>query len=96
MTKEIATYKNATGEISYNMTNDYMFRVVLQKNELVLKGLICSLLHLNYEDVQSTQIINPIELGEDIHDKTFVLDIDIILNNASLINLEMQMTNEHN
>lgn len=96
MTKEIITFKDATGEIPYNMTNDYMFRVVLQKNEFVLKGLICSLLHLNHEDVQSTQITNPIELGEDIDDKTFVLDIDIILNNASLINLEMQMTNEHN
>lgn len=96
MTKEILTYKNATGDIPYNMTNDYMFRVVLQKNELVLKGLICSLLHLNHEDVQSTQITNPIELGEDIDDKTFVLDIDVILNNSSLINLEMQMTNEHN
>lgn len=96
MTKEILTYKNATGDIPYNMTNDYMFRVVLQKNEHVLKGLICSLLHLNHDDVQSTQITNPIELGEDIDDKTFVLDIDIILNNSSLINLEMQMTNEHN
>ena len=96
MTKEKITFRNATGDIPFNMTNDYMFRVVLQKNELVLKGLICSLLHLNHDDVQSTQITNPIELGDDIDDKTFVLDIDIILNNASLINLEMQMTNEHN
>ena len=90
------SYENAVGSIPFNMTNDYMFRVVLQKNEMVLKGLICSLLRLNYDDVQSTQITNPIELGEDIDDKTFVLDIDVILNNASLINLEMQMTNEHN
>ena len=96
MTKERITFRDATGDIPYNMTNDYMFRVVLQKNEFVLKGLICSLLHLNYEEVKSTQITNPIELGEDIDDKTFVLDIDIILNNASLINLEMQMSNEHN
>lgn len=96
MTKETITFKKATGDISFNMTNDYMFRVVLQKNSLVLKGLICSLLHLSHEEVQSTQITNPIELGEDIDDKTFVLDIDIILNNASLINLEMQMANEHN
>ena len=96
MTLNQLNYKNATGNIPFNMTNDYMFRVVLQKNEYVLKGLICSLLHLNHEDVQSTQITNPIEFGEDIDDKTFVLDIDIILNNSSLINLEMQMTNEHN
>ena len=96
MTKEKLDFHFATGEIPYNMTNDYMFRVVLQRNEQVLKGLICSLLHLNYEDVQSTQITNPIEFGEDMDEKTFVLDINVILNNASLINLEMQMTNEHN
>ena len=34
------------GEVSYNMTNDYMFRAVLQSNNKVLRGLICSLLHL--------------------------------------------------
>ena len=38
------------------MTNNYMFRYILQKNENVLKGLICSLLHLKSEDVQSIEI----------------------------------------
>ena len=33
-----------------------MFRYILQKNENVLKGLICSLLHLKSEDVQSIEI----------------------------------------
>ena len=28
----------ATGPIMYNMTNDYMFRAILQKNKKVLKG----------------------------------------------------------
>jgi len=34
--------EQATGEIRYNMTNDYMFRYILQKNKKVLKGLISS------------------------------------------------------
>ena len=30
---------NATGPIPYGLTNDYMFRVVLQSNEIALKDL---------------------------------------------------------
>ena len=32
----------------YGMTNDYMFRLILEKNNYVLKGLICSLLSLTH------------------------------------------------
>lgn len=32
------SYLDATGEIPHNMTNDYMFRYILQKNEKVLAG----------------------------------------------------------
>ena len=95
-TSSVGSYLDATGEIPYGMTNDYMFRAVLQKNEKVLRGLICSLLHLSDTDIQSVQITNPIELGDDIDEKTFVLDVNVILNNNSLINLEMQMENQHN
>lgn len=37
------SYLTATGAISHNMTNDYMFRYILQKNEKVLKGLVRTL-----------------------------------------------------
>ncbi len=83
------TYRNATGPIPYNMLNDYMFRVVLQKNEFVLRGLIGSLLHLDQSDIESVQITNPIKFGEQISSKTFILDIHVRLNNAVDINLEM-------
>lgn len=43
---QATSFRNATGKIDYTMTNDYMFRAVLQENEKVLTGLICSLLHL--------------------------------------------------
>jgi predicted transposase/invertase (TIGR01784 family) len=82
---------NATGNIDYNMTNDYMFRAVLQKNEIVLKGLICALLRLSEEEIISINILNPIELGKAMGDKEFILDIKVLLNNHEIVNLEMQV-----
>ena len=95
-TTPVGSYLNATGVIPYGMTNDYMFRAVLQKNVKVLKGLISSLLYLAEEEIKSVQIMNPIQLGDDIDEKTFVLDINVMLNNNAIINLEMQMQNERN
>ena len=90
------SFEKATGKIPYNMTNDYMFRAVLQENETVLRGLISSLLHLNDSDIVSVEITNPIELGQSIDNKEFWLDINVFLNNNMKINLEMQVVNEHN
>ena len=86
-----SAFQNATGKIDYTMTNDYMFRAVLQENKKVLIGLICALLHLDCSKVKSVVILNPIELGEAVDDKTFVLDIKVILNDAVIINIEMQV-----
>ncbi len=79
---------NAHGRVSYNMTNDYMFRAVLQSNNKVLRGLICSLLHLKETEVHSVEITNPIILGEAISDKEIRLDIHVRLNNKAAINLD--------
>ncbi len=89
-------YEEATGATSYGLTNDYMFRAVFQNNELAQKGLIASVLHMNPNDIRSVDIRNPIKLGEQIDDKEFVLDIEVLLNNNHVINLEMQMTNQLN
>ena len=88
--------QDAHGEVPYNMTNDYMFRAVLQSNNKVLRGLICSLLHLEESEVQSVEITNPVILGEAIDDKEIRLDINVRLNNKSMINLEMQVANKLN
>ena len=89
-------WHSATGPLTIPLTNDYLFRALLQRNNYVLKGLICSLLHLSLQEVSSVVINNPIILGESINDKTFFLDISITLNDHTLINLEMQVINEHN
>ena len=91
-----AAFEAASGHVPYNMTNDYMFRAVLQKNNYVLKGLISSLLHIPFEEIESVEITNPIMLGDTVTEKEMRLDINVILNNSHLINLEMQVANYFN
>lgn len=91
-----ASALNASGQLRFNMMNDYMFRAVLQSNNKVLRGLICSLLHLSEKDVISVEITNPVILGEAIDNKEFRLDINVRLNNHTLINLEMQVAYKMN
>ena len=83
--------KKATGTIQYTFLNDYMFRVILQKHKNVLRSIVCACLKLETGDVQDIVVQNPIELGEAIDDKTFILDIYVLLNNNTIINLEMQV-----
>lgn len=82
-----------TGNVQYGLTNDYMFRALLQKNETALKNLIACLLYIPVSTIISVEILNPIVLGEKLDDKTCVLDLRIRLNNNQLINLEMQVKN---
>lgn len=90
------TFENAHGKIPYGMTNDYMFRAVLQSNNKVLRGLICALLHLEESEVQSVKITKTILPGDAIENKEMRLDVNIILNDNTHINLEMQVGNELN
>ena len=82
-----------TGRLPYTLTNDFMFKAFLQENEAALRGLLCALLSLNPQEIQSIVITNPIKYGEKIDAKTLVLDIKLVLNNDQFINLEMQVAN---
>ena len=78
----IADYEHATGEIPYNMTNNYMFIAVLQEDKFALRGLVASLLHRDPEEITDITILNPIELGVDIDLKDYIptsgtFDVDI-------------------
>lgn len=89
--KQMKTLKNAVGKIDYTLMNDCMFHSVMTKNGNVLKGLLCALLHLKPDEVQSITILNPIELGDDIRSKSFILDIKLLLNDTKIINIELQV-----
>ena len=56
-------WQYATGEIPISMTNDFLFCTILEKNNAVLKSLICALLHLPPEELQTAEIRNPISSG---------------------------------
>ena len=84
------------GELPFPLTNDYFFRAVMQENNRVLKALVCSLLHLNEDEVHEVRILNPIELGKQVGEKDFFLDIRILLDNRMSVNLEMQVINAGN
>ena len=91
--KRKQAFSYASGPILYNMTNDYMFRYILQENESILKAFLASLLHLNEHSISSIEILNPIFLGDTVDQKNFLLDIRLKLNDNQLINLEMQVIN---
>ena len=82
-----------SGKITYTMKNDFMFKVVFQENRKALEGILCALLGLDRNDIESIVIVNPIEYGDRVDDKTIVLDIKLILNSEQIINIEMQVEN---
>ena len=86
--------EHLTGKLEFTATNDYMFRAVFQSNEKALKGLLSALLDIPVHEIISVTILNPIELGEAIDEKTIVMDLNILLNNNKILNLEMQVANQ--
>jgi predicted transposase/invertase (TIGR01784 family) len=84
------SFAEKSGKIIYNMTNDYMFRAVLQKNEKVLRGLIGAILGIDPNKI-TVKIANPVVLGENIDNKDFILDIKVLVNEQLRLNLEMQV-----
>ncbi len=86
--------ESVSGRMDYTMTNDFMFKAVLQRNNYVLLNLIAALLHLKPEDVKSVTVTNPIREGDAVNDKTVILDVNILFNNNTIIDLEMQVVNK--
>lgn len=90
------TFAEATGPVPYTLTNDYLFRAVFQSNRKALEGLLCALLHLKPDDIKSLIIQNPIEIGDTIEAKDFMFDIKLVLNDTTIVNIELQVANERN
>ena len=86
--------QDATGEVEFRLTNDCMFHVVFQKNPKALLGLCASLLHMHPEEIRSVEVLNPFEFKTMPTDKTFILDLKVMLNDNSIINFEVQVVDE--
>lgn len=86
--------QDATGELDFRLTNDCMFHVVFQKNPKALLGLCASLLHMHPEEIRSVEVLNPFEFKAMPTDKTFILDLKVMLNDDSILNFEVQVVDE--
>ena len=91
---EYVPLSERTGKLPCTLQNDYLFKAVMQIDEAALHSLLCSLLHLAPEDICSAKIENPIVIGSYFKNKTVILDVKVLLNNSSIINLEMQRSDE--
>jgi len=89
-------FLQASGNVDYKPTNNYMFQGLFQEDTEALTNLICATLHWSRSKIKSIEITNPIILGQYIESKTFILDIKVLLNDNTIINLEMQLNNYQN
>lgn len=87
-------FETISGELQQTLLNDLMFRIVFESTPDGLKKLLCALLHMKESEITSITINNPILLGEQIPDKKFILDINLLLNNAKIIHLELQVVSQ--
>lgn len=85
-----------TGPLPFRMTNDILFHLLFETNPTALRGLICSLLNLEDCDIHSIEVKNPIEFGKTVFSKGFILDLKLLLNNNTSINVEMQVLKSKN
>ena len=91
----IVPFETAVGTIEYPFTNDFMFHVVFEEsNKCVIKKLLCSLLHMNAEEIVSVNVKNPIDYGKSVTNKKVILDLKLLLNNNTIVNIEMQVFEE--
>lgn len=82
-------------KLPFPLTNDYLFIMLLQENPNALRELTASLLHVDPSSIE-IEITNPIIRGSHIDSKTFILDLKCKLKNGSIINFEMQVSNQGN
>ena len=91
-----AAFEQATGAVLKPLSNDLLFHIVLQNSKPALKGFICSLLSLKHEEVKDVEIENPICYGDYLNAKQIVLDSKVLLNNDTVVNIEIQNQNAEN
>lgn len=96
VTEKRSVAKLPTGKLKYPLTNDFMFKAVLQRNQTALKSLLCALLHMQMEEIAEIRILNPIEFGGMIDDKMMMLDLKLELNDNRILDIEMQVLDEGN
>ena len=86
---------NVSGALPFRMTNDFLFKFLLQSDTDALKAIISAFYDIELEDIKSVTVENPITLNDNISAKEMILDIKAVMNNNTIVNLEMQVVNYH-
>ncbi len=77
------------------LTSDYVFKRIFgqEENKEALKDFLESILKINIEKIE----INNPELPKDFYDSKYgMLDLKVTLDNQIIVNVEMQVQNQHN
>ena len=77
------------------LTSDYVFKRIFgqEENKEALKDFLEGILKINIEKIE----INNPELPKDFYDSKYgVLDLKVTLDNRIIVNVEMQVQNQHN
>jgi predicted transposase/invertase (TIGR01784 family) len=93
---ETLPWEPLSGPLPLRMTSDYLFKFLLQTDQDVLKALVCAYLDIAPDDVRSIRVTNAISLADNPQKKEMILDIRAEMNDETIINLEMQVINNHN
>ena len=89
------TNKQETDMKKLPLTSDYVFKRIFgqEENKEALKDFLEGILKINIEKIE----INNPELPKDFYDSKYgVLDLKVTLDNQIIVNVEMQVQNQHN
>ncbi|MBQ6442223.1 MAG: hypothetical protein IJJ13_06505 [Lachnospiraceae bacterium] len=70
-------FMEASGPLKAPLTNDYLFRAMVQRNHRVLIALLCVLLRIGEDTILSARVVNPIILGDDPGEASVIPEIQI-------------------
>ena len=84
-------WKKLSGDLPVRMTNDYLFRSLMQLDNETLRALVTALLGLDQEEIRSAVVENPFMPGEVLSEKEYVLDVKVLLNEDIQLDIEMQV-----
>lgn len=94
VTTDFPTLEEMKGKLVYSMTNDLLCKMLLERNESVLKALLASMLRIPRESITDVQLLNPYIHGQTLLDKNIILDLQATINHDTRINLEIQVSKE--
>lgn len=90
----LSPLEEMTGALPYSMTNDLLCKMLLERNQQVLRSLLASMLRIPRESITDLQILNPYTTGQSLTDKDVILDLKATINHELRIDLEVQVAKE--